>query len=98
MPTYDELTELKTNCTWIWTTQNDVDGYKVLGPNGSSIFLPKAEYHHDNSLSNGLGEYMSSSLYPLNPDYMYFLRFNFVQQVGNRGHRSSGLSVRAVCT
>ena len=40
MPTYDEMKELKDNCTWKWTQINGVNGYKVIGKNGNSIFLP----------------------------------------------------------
>ena len=44
MPTYDELEELEDECDWIWSNKNDVMGYKVVGPNGNSIFLPLAGY------------------------------------------------------
>ena len=40
MPTYEEMEELEIECTWKWMTQNNVDGMKVTGPNGNSIFLP----------------------------------------------------------
>ena len=39
-PTIEELQELSTLCVWTWTTQNGVNGYKVTGTNGNSIFLP----------------------------------------------------------
>ena len=42
MPTWNELEELKTRCTW---TDGELDGVKgswVKGPNGNSIFLPWA--------------------------------------------------------
>lgn len=39
MPTTDEFEEL-LNCTWTKTTLNGVQGYKVTGPNGNSIFFP----------------------------------------------------------
>ena len=42
MPTSDEITELNDKCTGQWTTLNGVNGYKVTGPNGNSIFLPAA--------------------------------------------------------
>ena len=42
MPTLDEQKELLNKCTWNWTTQNGVNGYKGTGPNGNSIFLPAA--------------------------------------------------------
>jgi hypothetical protein len=42
MPTIIELEELINNCTWEWTQINNVNGYKVIGTNGNSIFLPAA--------------------------------------------------------
>ena len=40
MPTEDELTELRTSCTWESETKDGVKGAKVTGPNGNSIFIP----------------------------------------------------------
>lgn len=45
LPTNNEFYELINSCTWTWIKQNDVDGYKITGPNGSSIFLPAAGYY-----------------------------------------------------
>ena len=42
MPTSSEIDELISDCTWTWTTLNDVNGYEVTGTNGNSIFLPAA--------------------------------------------------------
>src|SRR5574344_1984451 len=43
MPTKAEQDELRTKCTWTWTTtSNGIHGYKVVGTNGNSIFLPAA--------------------------------------------------------
>ena len=44
MPSKEEVDELTQQCTWIWTTHNNVNGYKVTGPNCNSIFLPAAGY------------------------------------------------------
>ena len=67
MPTGDEMEELMdtNNCTWEWTTQNGVNGYKVTSKtNGNSIFLPatgrRENSNHNNEGSNGY--YWSSSL------------------------------------
>lgn len=46
MPKYTEFEELVNECTWIWVTQNGVNGYSVIGPNGNSIFLPAAGSHY----------------------------------------------------
>ena len=74
MPTFDELNELRTKCTWNWTTQNGVNGYKVTGPSGASIFLPAAGYRDGSSLydAGSDGNYWSSTP---NDDYAYLLYF-----------------------
>ena len=45
MPTREEFDELLTKCTRKFTTQNEVRGLLVTGPNGNSIFLPSAGYN-----------------------------------------------------
>ena len=45
MPTDSEMQELLNNCDWFWTQQGDVNGYKITGPNGNSIFLPATGRH-----------------------------------------------------
>ena len=64
MPTLEEQIELLYNCTWSWTTQNGVNGYKVTGPNGNSIFLPAAGCRIGTEVSGrgSGGCYWSSSL------------------------------------
>ena len=64
MPTAEEQKELIDNCVWTYTTQKGVDGYKVKGPNGNSIFLPSAGYMGNSVLDNAgvFGFYWSSSL------------------------------------
>lgn len=42
MPSMKEMRELVEDCTWEWTSLNEVNGMKVTGPNGNSIFLPAA--------------------------------------------------------
>ena len=63
LPTKKEMSELVNFCSWKWTTQNGVNGYKVTGPNGNSIFLPAAGYRYGASLSNDGddGRYWSST-------------------------------------
>ncbi|MBO5865258.1 MAG: hypothetical protein J6Q73_04325 [Bacteroidaceae bacterium] len=62
-PSSADFEELINNCTWEWTTVNDVNGYKVTGPNGNSIFLPATGYRDVTSYSNDgkSGEYWSST-------------------------------------
>ena len=99
MPTDAEWTELRTKCTWTWTTQNDVNGYMVTSKiNGNSIFLPAAGYRIYTYLSDtGTdGYYWSSSL---DMEHLYYARniyFNSggVYRYGN--YRFNGYSVRPV--
>ena len=39
IPTKNQMQELIDNCTWEWTQINSINGYKVTGPNGNSIFI-----------------------------------------------------------
>ena len=52
IPTKAEMEELLNNCTWTWTTQNGVNGYRVIGSNGNSIFLPAAGNYVESSRYN----------------------------------------------
>ena len=56
LPTRAECQELVDKCTWKWTAQNGVKGYKVTGPNGKHIFLPAAGCRYWSSLDYA-GEY-----------------------------------------
>ena len=99
MPTDAEWKELKTNCTWTWTTLNGVNGYEVKSKtNGNSIFLPAAGGRGNDYMGKAgdAGYYWSSSLNPDIPDcalYMYFVS-EYVDRYNNS--RYYGQSVRPV--
>jgi hypothetical protein len=100
MPTKAEQDELLNNCTWTWTTQNGVNGYKVTGPNGNSIFLPAAGFMYDGTLGDAGsgGIYWSSSLYIGDPSYAYgVVYFNSDNVDSDYSPRYFGQSVRPVC-
>ena len=102
MPTDAELTELREQCTWTWTTQNGVEGYKVVSKtNGNSIFLPARHVDIGDCLDciDVLGNYWSSSLYMGSPNCAYELYFDprggvMLDPVNLRYY---GQSVRPVC-
>jgi hypothetical protein len=48
--TWNEAVELCEKCNWQWVSVNGVDGCKVTGPNGNSIFLPAAGYGYSNGV------------------------------------------------
>ena len=98
MPTLDELKELKNNCTWIWTTQNGVNGYKVTSKtNGNSIFLPAAGYRSGTDLfdSGSVGCYWSGSLYS-SSELAYILCFMSGYYNCEFSYRNCGHCVRPV--
>lgn len=102
MPTDDEWSQLMTKCTCEWTAQDGVNGVKVTGSNGNSIFLPAAGCRMGTrTISAGTyAQYWSSSLGKGRPDYAlaansgantYFKTFN----MSGYG-RYYGLSIRPV--
>ena len=100
MPTTEEQQELINNCTWIWTTQNGVNGYKVTSKkNGNSIFLPAAGYRLGSSLggAGSYGYYWLSSLDTVDPSYACYLRFNSDYVGWYYDYRYLGFTVRPVC-
>lgn len=97
MPTRSEIEELRTECTWTWTTQNGVNGYKVTSKtNDNSIFLPGAGYRSSYSHDAGSdGYYWSSSCD--GSDAAYSLEFNSDgAELARFNSRYRGFSVRAV--
>ena len=102
MPTKAEQDELRntSNCTWTWTTQNGVKGYKVTSKkNGNYIFLPAAGYRLDGNLSSAgsYGYYWSSSLSTSYGNDAYYVNFNSSFVYLSSYYRCNGHSVRAVC-
>lgn len=99
MPTRAELDELRTKCRWTWTTKNGVSGYKVVGPNGNSIFLPAAGALVDGKLyfAGSQANYWSSSLKENSPYSANFLSFYSGGVSLDSSDRKGGLSVRPVC-
>ncbi len=104
IPTYNELYELETKCTWIWTS--DYNGTGVKGyiasskTNGNSIFLPASGCRHDSS-NQGVGSYgyyWSSSLFSESGSYKSaYLSIYSSDVFCYIGNRSLGYSVRPVC-
>ena len=93
LPTKEQLEELKNQCTWTWTGS----GYKVVGPNGNSIYLPAAGWRScDGNVSDvgSFGVYWSST--PEGSDSAYYLVFDSNFVIMDNYFRCHGLSVRLV--
>lgn len=62
MPTYEEAKELIEKSKITWVTLNGINGFKITGPNGNSIFLPAAGQREQKKIKkeNIVGEYWTS--------------------------------------
>ncbi len=97
-PTADEWDEILNNCSWTWTEEYDINGWKVMGPNGNNIFLPAAGHvkRKEPSEVTWWGRYWSSSLKPDNSDnpkcFASFVQDRYLTAAS----RPMGFSVRPV--
>lgn len=98
LPSCKEYEELMFSCTWKWTKRNGLNGYRIVGPSGRSIFLPAAGYRVGSSLYNAdlSGYYWAST--PYSSYYLNAYCLNF--RCGNKSvydyNRSYGRSLRPV--
>lgn len=96
MPTKTEMDELVERCTWTEERLNGVDGYRVTGPNGKSIFLPFGGQKSGDSHYNrgGTGFYWVSTLSSTDAVpalYMYDGKTGYMNYM-----RKFGMSIRPV--
>ena len=100
-PSIDQFNELMTQCSWQWTTRNDVGGVLLTGPNGNTMFLP-ATGQYDCSTPIGMGsqgDYWSRNRYSGSvycADGLYFDGGYWMCGLWNNYLRYRGLTVRAV--
>lgn len=93
LPTKQQFEELNNKSTWTWTGS----GYKVIGPNGNSIYLPAAGYRDcsgDVHIVGTYGSFWSST--PIDSNYAWNLDFDSDEVGMYYPNRCSGLSVRLV--
>ena len=99
IPTCDQFEELKTECTWTWTTLDGVKGQLVTGRNGNTMFLPVAggrwgDYFYDVGL---WGYYWPLTLNSSRPNFVSTFSFDEGYWLDwDNSYRGSGLTVRAV--
>ena len=98
LPTKEEFNELRQKCKWQWTSQNGKKGYKVIGPNGNSIFLPAAGCRRGSSLlrAGEIVNYWSSTPNKSDVYDAYNLYFDVYNDYVISGRRYFGRSVRPV--
>ena len=106
MPTHKEELELVNECSWESVTVNGISGYKITGPNGNSIFMPRGglydgtDYDCDGtklSKVNTCGWYWSSTLNTIGSAYAQGLCFfpSLLTNVGDH-ERCDGHNIRPV--
>ncbi len=99
MPTESEFKELINNCEFNWISISNVYGYKIVGPNGNSIFIPAAGYRGKDDTYNMSknGQYWTST--PSKKDYECAQYF-FFNDIGSKStsfnFRSLGMNIRPV--
>ena len=104
MPTSEESKELLSECNWIWTTKNGVDGYEVASKtNDNSIFLPAAGHKDSYEFQSSWSYYWNSLLDFTTEeevsDSNYIggaLEFDSYNLMSGGCHRYMGAPVRAV--
>jgi hypothetical protein len=100
MPSKAQMKELKTCCSWTWTSINGVNGQLVTGPNGNTLFLPASDYgSYSGMIGNvgSIGYYWSHTLDHTEPFWAYILEFDSeLERADVWGQRCAGYSVRAV--
>lgn len=97
MPTIEELSELVSECTWTWSQYKGVYGYKVLGPNGNSVFLPAVGNRYATSHEGGRsGLYWSASLNEGDNAWYLFFGGDYGISFRSDNFRSQGFPIRPV--
>ena len=93
LPTKEQMEELKNSCRWSWTGE----GYKVVGPNGNSIYLPAAGRRSCDGVvsdEDSLGRYWSSTSSGSDNAWNLIFDSGTLSMYGN--YRCNGRSVRLV--
>lgn len=100
VPTDNEWTELRVNCSWEWTTMNGVNGMKVTSSyTGNSIFLPAAglrEPYGSLYIVGSGGYFWSSTPDSGNSRFAWYVYFDSGGVYRGSSLRSYGHSVRPV--
>jgi len=101
LPTEEDALELYNNCTWSLGSLNGIGGCYVTGPNGNSIFLPKAGYKQYKTIFKKGSELylMLSKLYTnteMRSDYGLLIYCDDSSYGLAGEERSFGFSARAV--
>lgn len=103
IPTKAQMKELIDNCTWTWTTRNEINGYLVTGKKpgytNRSIFIPVTGTFDDGKIFNPTksGHYWSRDCGTVYPPYAYTLELSAREASIGMESRCESIAVRPVC-
>jgi hypothetical protein len=103
IPTKAQIDELLENCTWEWTTLNEVNGYRVTGKKPGytdrSIFLPVTGEYNDGKVFDYRlhGYYWSRNCGTVTSETAYTLEVYTKGSSAEIQSRYKSLAVRPVC-
>ena len=96
LPTKKECNELLKKCKWEKYNYRGVSGYRVVGPNGNSIFIPYAGFFGEDHLNAANEGYYWLSTFDGDDMGACYLFFDSKEQDWYSGNREYGNPVRAV--
>lgn len=100
LPSYEDFEELFAKCTSEWTTVDGVNGFRLTGPNGNTIFLPAAGTRTVNDVT-GIGNngyYATGSINPGDQRYYYGYQFSSATNSRMTAPVYQAMSIRPVTT
>lgn len=101
IPTLGEWSELRTKCSGALVSQNGVQGVRLRGSNGNTIFIPKtggeAQNFGEEFHERGVQNYYWTATLDTNAPHFAYIALNNGASVGmTNNQREYGLRVRAV--
>ena len=81
IPTKAQMEELVNYATFTETTYNDVPGYRITGPNGNNIFMPKVPHSNTMSLIYLTGDRVTVEDY-----FIFCLKIDLIYNNSSEGY------------
>lgn len=101
IPTKSHWKELVEKCEWKIEKSQEMQGYRVTGPNGNSIFLPFTGLRFGETVTNkNAGYYWTSENVPNDKEcafYYYIDTEYFNDIITTRNYIYSGRAIRPIC-
>lgn len=95
LPTKEQVVELESECTWTFTSLNDVVGWNVVGKNGNSIFIPlSGRYQYSQSFIGTQAYFWTGTKYDENDAWV--IRLNTTGAYCSLEYICIGLGIRPV--